>query len=191
MARVRDYGWLAGLALGLVVGLMLGGFWPQTPLHATATDRVDNFALATGPVDETTEAVYYLDFLTGTLRGAVLSNTTANFQAVYETNIHADLANVIAAHNQKLGGRAGVQELQMPTNPSYLMTTGVVDIRRVAGQRRRPPRAALYVAETNTGIVLAYLIPWSLEAHSSNRPDAGKLILWAGEQFSSAVLRPE
>ena len=195
MARVRNCGWLLALALGLVVGLILGGLWPHTPLHATATDRVDNFALATGPVDDTTEAVYYLDFLSGTLRGAVLSNTTQNYQAVYETNIHADLANVIAMHNQNLApagrGTQPVQDLQIPANPSYMMVTGAIDIRRVAGQRRRPPRSALYVAEANTGIVLAYVIPWSPEAHSANQPDSGKLILWAGEQFSTAVLRSD
>ena len=53
-------------------GLVLSGLWPQTPLHATATDRSDTFAIATGAVDDDTEAVYFLDFLTGDLRAVVL-----------------------------------------------------------------------------------------------------------------------
>ena len=46
--------WLAaGAVLGLIVGLNLAGVWPSVPLHATATQGLDKFAIATGLVDET------------------------------------------------------------------------------------------------------------------------------------------
>ena len=48
----------------------------------------------------------------------------------------------------------------------------------------------IYVYETNTGILLAYAIPWSVEAHASNQPYSGQLILWARDQFSTAIKRP-
>ena len=51
MTRSRQYRWLIAMGIGLVGGLILSGLWPHTPLYAVATDRVDTFAMATGPLD--------------------------------------------------------------------------------------------------------------------------------------------
>src|SRR3989304_5318782 len=91
----RKQCWAVWLGIGLLAGLMIGGLWPDTPLHAVATDSTDNFAMATGFVDDGIEAIYFLDFLTGTLRAAVLSNQSRGFQARYEANVNADLAGVV------------------------------------------------------------------------------------------------
>lgn len=180
MGYLRKHGWPVGLALGVMAGMIIGGLWPNTPLHAVATDRVEDYAMATGFVADGVEAVYYLDFLTGSLRAAVLSRQTQGFQAFYETNIHADMTAAMAT--------SGVQ---MPQKPSYMMVTGVIDIRPMAGQRARPGSAALYVAESNTGFILAYIVPWSPESHSANKMYTDKLVIWAGGQFSSAMIRTQ
>ena len=59
---------LAFLGLGLAIGMLLAGLWPNTPLHAVATDRSESFLMATGGLDEGIEGVYVLDCLTGELR---------------------------------------------------------------------------------------------------------------------------
>ncbi len=180
MSCLRIQAWWVWLAVGLLAGLAIGGLVPDTPLHAFATDRVDNIALATGPVDwqEGIEAMYFLDFDTGSLKAAVVSNATKGFQAYYAVNIKADL--MAAAQ------RAGVQ---MPSQPRYMMVTGLVDIRRGGASQKLPARGAIYVAEANTGIVLVYVIPWSPQAHASNQPVADSLVLWASDRFSTAVVR--
>jgi hypothetical protein len=71
MFHVLKHRRLVWLGMGLVGGLILCGVWPQTPLHAVATDRSETFAVATGFVDEGIEAVYFLDFLTGDLSAVV------------------------------------------------------------------------------------------------------------------------
>lgn len=180
MARYRKYGWGAGLATGLVVGLILGGFWPDTPIHASATDRVENFAIATGFVDQETEAVFYLDYLTGNLNAAVLSRRSAAFQSHFTTNVHADLKKVIDFN----GGA-----VQVPQSPNYLMVTGTVNL--TTKGRSYYGNTVVYVAETNTGIVMAYAVPWSREAYSADKPFTAALELRAGQQFSAAMLRPE
>jgi hypothetical protein len=200
MAFLRKRGRAVGLAIGLLLGLIVGGLWPDTPLHGTATDRNDNYAMATGYVDEGVEAIYFLDFLTGTLRAAVLSNVNARFQAHYAGNVNADLASVIQLSNANMAQtntqrrRAGLPplpQLQMPQSPSYLMVTGAIDMRRVGGMAHQYPLAAVYVAETNTGIVLTYLIPWDRNAHLGDRDSAGPLQLWTGEQFAAALVQTE
>jgi hypothetical protein len=187
------------LLVGVAVGLAISGLCPHSPLHAVATDRVDTFAIATGPVDEEVEAFYFLDFLTGTLKAAVLSNATRDFQATYEVNIRGDLTTLIQFLNQKRAQEniqrrknnlPALPEIVVPQNPKYLMVTGIADIRRGPMARARPSASAVYVAETTTGIVMAYILPWSAEDHSANRPSHGNaLTLWAGDQFSTALIR--
>ncbi len=178
MARYRTYGWGVGLATGLIIGLILGGFWPHVPLHASATDRVENFAIATGFMDAETEAVFYLDYLTGNLNAAVPSRKSQAFQAFFTTNVHADLQTALSA--------AGVQA---PQSPKYLLVTGTANM--VNRGNTYFGKTIVYVAETNTGMVLAYAVPWSREAYSADKLYQGRLIPWASQQFSAAMLRPQ
>jgi hypothetical protein len=42
----------AWLAVGALLGLAAGIFLPHSPAHAVATDRIGDFAIATGPLDD-------------------------------------------------------------------------------------------------------------------------------------------
>ena len=81
---------VAGIVIGLVVGLNMAGLWPNIPLHATATHGLDKFAIATGLVDDSVEALYFLDFLTGDMRAAVINPKTGKFNSFYTRNIATD-----------------------------------------------------------------------------------------------------
>ena len=140
----------AWLAIGLIAGLFVGGFWPQSPLHAVATDRNDTFAMATGLLDDEVEAVFFLDFLTGDLRATVL-NRLGQFNIFYEYNVMQDL------------------QIAPGKNPRFLMTTGVADLQRRGGSMQFG-RSVVYVAEVTTGNVAAYAVPWSTALRTSNRP---------------------
>ncbi len=197
MASTRR-NWVIGLSLGVLVGLILGGFWPNTRLHAVATDHMENFCMATGYVDESVEAVFFLDSLTGALRGGVLSNQTPGFQARYEANVLADLARTVTEANVRIGQentvrkREGVlpqPEVRLPKAPRFMMVTGAMDLRRGAA-RAQPGRSVIYVLETTTGVVLAYAVPWSSSDHQSNRPSAAPLILWGADRIASPLARP-
>ena len=113
MFHPLKYSRIAWLGIGLVGGLILGGMWPQTPLHAVATDRCRTFAMATGPVDEEVEAVYFLDFLTGDLNAVVLGRRGVMFTGFYHYP------------GNSLFNDLGVDPAK---NPSYMMevTTGKV-----------------------------------------------------------------
>jgi len=78
MKTGQRYLWLMA---GVMIGLAVSWFWPQEPLHAGSSDRDDKFAMLTVPVKDVQlagvrdhlEGVFVLDFLTGKLRGAVLT----------------------------------------------------------------------------------------------------------------------
>ena len=157
---------------GLLVGMAVAGFWPETPSYATATDRYQDFAICTGPVDEEVEALYFLDFLTGNLQAAVISTQTGQFNAFYERNILKDL------------------ELAGEKQPKYMMVTGLAELRRGPSQAR-PSASMVYVAEANTGRVAAYFIPWIVGQRAANQPIEGALQLLNVTKFRTASVRDQ
>ncbi|MGO8749379.1 MAG: hypothetical protein ACLQNE_25750 [Thermoguttaceae bacterium] len=177
--------------LGLVVGLSFSGLWPHTPLHAVATDRTENAVLCTVPVDQGVEAVFYLDSLTGWIRGAVPSRQVEGaFQATWQHNVNVDLTAFVTRMNagiKSAGKAAGRPEMQLPQNPKYMVTSGLIDYPTRA--TLRPASSVLYVAEASTGVVLCYAIPWNSSAHISNQPWAGDLKLWSCATFATAIVR--
>jgi hypothetical protein len=135
-------------------------------LHAVSTDRVANFALATGFCDDSVEAVYFLDFLSGDLRASVVSKQGGKFNAFYARKVSADLG------------------VDLSKNPRFLISTGTADLRRT-GARTSPSRSIVYVAEVTTGKVAAYAIPWSSSAWVSGQQMADEIILLDVTRFRS------
>src|SRR5215510_15197278 len=120
-----------GLVIGLVIGLNLEGLWPSVPLHAAATHGIDKFAIATGLVDNGVEALYFLDYLTGDMRAAVINPKSGKFNAFYTRNIAADF------------GGAG-------RTTGYLMVTGQADMPRGTANFQFA-KSIVYVADVSTG----------------------------------------
>ena len=160
----------AWLAVGLMIGFVLSGLLPRAPIHAVSTDRIDTFAIATGPVDSEFEAVYFLDFLTGDLRAAVLGKNAGAFTAFFNYNVIQDL---------------GVDPTK---NPKFLMVTGMASLRR-GGSRLQPSLSVVYVAEVTTGNVAAYVIPWSPAMHNANQPMVQPMVPVAVTRFRPAAAR--
>jgi len=137
---------LLWLAIVLVAGAMLGRLWPETPLHATASDSNNVCVIATGSMDPGLEAVFVLDGITGDLKAGVLSRANGMFRAQYGRNINADF---------KLGA---------DKKPQFLMVTGLSDLIRPPGGNRFG-FAVVYVAETTSGMIRAYGVPWLTQLH--------------------------
>ena len=145
-----------GLLAGLMVGLNIQGLWPNIPLHATATQGVDKFAIATGLVKNGVEAIYFLDFLTGDLRAAVLNPKTGQFNSRFTYNIASDFDN----SGQK---------------SRYLMVTGLTQIPRGRSNFQFAD-SSVYIAEASTGKVAVYTIPWNPGMQAAGKPQNGPLV---------------
>ena len=155
----------------LLIGVALSGWLPHVPLHAVATDRGESCAICTAPVDDEIEAVYFLDFLTGDLKAAVVSPQTGKFTALYAINVL-----------QAFGGDAA-------KSPKYLMASGICDIRRGSG-RTRTSKGLVYVTDQNTGRVGVFAIPWQREAINAGQRVNAPLLYLDGWQCRTAAVRP-
>jgi hypothetical protein len=162
----------AWLAAGVLLGLAAANWLPHSPAHAVATDRLGDFAIATGPLDSDLEAIYFLDCLTGDLRAAVLNPYTWKFYSQFQTNVIEDL---------------GVDESK---NPRYLLVTGNAILKRNAGPIT-PGASAVYVAELTSGKIAAYAVPWSQPLNNSGVPIFSKLWRIDTMKFRVAPLRDE
>ena len=147
----RRYHLAIAVGVGMVGGLILSGLWPHSPLYAVATDRADTFAMATGHLDSEVEAVYFLDFLTGDLTALVLGKAPGQWTGFFRTNVSSDLA------------------VDPQRNPKFMMTTGLVPLRRGGGSRLQPSSAMCYIAEVTSGKVAAYVVPWSPSQYASGQ----------------------
>ncbi|MBW3595761.1 MAG: hypothetical protein KY475_00635 [Planctomycetes bacterium] len=159
----------AGLALGLAVaaGVMIGQmqsasemtlaerFLEETELHATGASGGKSLAIATGVIDEGTEGVFLLDFLTGDLQCWVINPRAGRFTNMFKYNVIADL---------------GVEQGK---TPDYVMTTGVADFRGPAGSA--VGRSLVYVADGNTGNVGCYAVPWNRQLAANMSVQMGAL----------------
>lgn len=165
MVRTKQSRLFIAVGIGLLGGLILSGLWPNAPLYAVATDRIDSFAMATGPVDSELEALYLLDLLTGDLTALVLGKQPGIWSGQFHANVAADLG------------------IDPQRNAKYLMVTGMVPLRRGGGSRQQPSSAMCYVAEITSGRVAAYTIPWSPSMYAAGQMQRTPLLRAGTTQF--------
>ena len=142
MARRIGNNHLAWLISGLIGGILLAGIWPTQPTFATATDRLEQFGIATGFIDDGLEGVYVLDFMTGQLQALVIHRQLQKFAARYVRNVSGDFG------------------LTLDDNPQYVMVTGNADLRQSARRGQYATRGVLYVAELESGQICVYTFPY-------------------------------
>lgn len=157
------------LVVGLVLGLVVAGLWPQSQAHALATDRYENFAISTGPVDDGLEALYVLDSVTGELQAFIINQQSGKFNQKYTRAVAADL---------------GIPPGQ---KPRYLMVTGIARIVGRGGGAGRGTESLLYVAELTTGKVAAYAVPFA--GQNPRGPVQGQFLLADVAVFRQAGIR--
>ena len=160
---------LVWVGLGVIVGVLSSGLLPQAPLHAMCAERFDTFAIATGPLDEEVEAIYFLDFLTGDLRAAAINPRQRRFNAFFQLNI-------LQAMN-----------IDVSKNPKFLMVPGMLAMRRGTGPQWG--NTVIYVAEASTGLVGAFGTPWAREAANAGKTIQAALVLLDVAKFRTAAIR--
>jgi hypothetical protein len=157
--------------VGLAVGLVAGTLLPNAPLHAVSNDRSETFAICTAPLNEEVEAIWFLDFLTGDLKAAVINPQSGAFTALFQRNIMADMS------------------VDASKTPRYSMVSGMVEVRRAMGNTRLS-KGMVYVAEANSGRIGVFAIPYSQQMLSSGRVVTGQVQAMGMWPARTAAVRP-
>jgi hypothetical protein len=166
------------LAAGLTVGLTIGGAmtvgvllgknsgdkrtseaapsFNGLQLKAMASHGGENFAIATGPVDDDVEGLFTLDFLTGDLQCFVINPRNGAMGGWFKTNVSAALS------------------VERGKKPSYLIACGNINTSGGYGGSR-PAASLCYVADANTGEIAAFSFPWTKAATSAGVAQATEM----------------
>lgn len=126
-------------------------------------------AVATGPISDDAEGVFFLDYITGDLQCLVYYPRSGVFGARYFANV-----------TPQLGG-AG-------KNGKYIMVTGGALTKATTGGAR-PGASLVYVTDTTSGMFAAYAVPWDRNAESSGRTQSGPLVYAGGGPIRNFNLR--
>lgn len=161
-----------GLFLGAVVVAGWHGLGQGTQVQATATHGERNFAIATGYVEDGVEAIYFLDYLTGDLRAAVVSRRTGEFVAFFERNLQQDFSGA-------------------SKNPRYLMVTGSARLPTRGVGNLNLASNLVYVAEAASGEVAAYGMPWNQTASAKGAAQRGGFVPIAKGGFRTTFVRDD
>lgn len=159
-------GWMVGgIGIGLVAGFLLTSprdgaesLFPSRPLYASAAATSDQFAVATGSIDQDVEGYYTLDFLTGDLQCVVVYPKTGKMGARFRANVLGDLP-------PERGKR-----------PTYLLVTGNATLPAPAKQLQ-PARSLAYVLDTATGKFAIYGFAYSAADAGNQKVQDGPMNL--------------
>lgn len=165
MAARSDRRWM-WMGVGLAAGLAIAYVWPHEHAAAAVADRNEKFAMVTVQLDVTefVEGVFVLDFLTGQIRGAAPNPQGNGFLALYGRNVAADFQ-------------------VDPNEPgTYAIVAGRMNPQRVP-RGAAPSASFIYVAELNSGKVIAYSFP----IPNAGRGGLAELTPIANFQFREAV----
>jgi hypothetical protein len=160
------------LGLGIVIGLAAGAFLPQAPLHAVATDRSENFVMSTGVVSEELEGVFFLDSLTGDLKGTIINPFVQppTVGITYSRNVVADM------------------KIDVAKSPKFVMVTGLMPLRPLGGLNQFAD-SVVYVAELSSGMMACYGMQFNFAAFNNMRGASGEFLPFFVGPFRKAVVR--
>jgi hypothetical protein len=165
----------AGAFLGALAALSPGDpaiVFPDLPLHASASHGESSITLATGDIDGEAEGLYVLDHVTGDLQCWVVSTRRPGaFSGLFKTNVLTDL------------------EVGADKMPKFVMVTGTYNFVSSRGTSR-PANSLVYVADANTGNVVAYSVTWNSSLVASGGSQSGPLVKVVVGKGRTAAIRP-
>jgi len=155
-------------ACGVMGGLLVSYFWPSEPALAEVDrDSEAKFAMVTMDTGlGSSGAVFILDFLTGRLYGAALNPQIAKFNQFYMRNIIPDFG------------------LSPDVKPRFVISSGRLNISSTGGARKQPATDGIFVAELNSGRMIAYAFPFSIDPRAEA---PSTLTIVDGFQFRQAA----
>jgi len=134
---------VATFTAGLATSYFLTHQEPK-PLYAMSAHGTEKKSLITVPLDAGMEAVVALDHVTGDLTGYALDRFSGQFFMQFRRNVAGDFP------------------IRQGKIPGFIMVPGEADFRQFSSNERIAD-GVIYVAEEDSGQVVAYGIPWNTQ----------------------------
>lgn len=135
------------LGIGVSIGFILSR--QPAELYAMTAHGSDKKTMVTVPLDGGMEAVVALDHVTCDLTGYVLDRFSGQFFMQYRYNVSQDFP------------------LRQGKLPRFVVVAGQANFRQFSGNERIAD-GVVYVAEEDSGQVVAYGIPWNTQFRASS-----------------------
>ena len=136
-------------------------------IAASASCESAGAVLSTGYYNNNVEALCYLDSQSGRLSAALVGRSDPEFNKTYTRNIKADLLDTLKHF----------PNIPIPQRPNFIMVTGESDTRSVgAGETNNLAKTFIYIAETQTGLVMVYALPQ--EGDRDMPVEKGEIVFW-------------
>src|SRR5581483_10120616 len=117
---------------------------------------------------------YFLDFLTGELKAAVLNPRNGKFTSFFTYDkVFEDLG-------------INVKEIK---NPKFLMVTGVTDMKRGSGMAKLG-KGVIYITELTSGKIVAYAVPFNSTQFANKNAVIDKFVPLDAIPSRTVAVRP-
>lgn len=177
---------IALFCLGIAAGFVAAyySFDSREAMATGGTDRSGEYIITSGLLEGTAGATYFLDCSTGTLTATVPACRQRVFWGVFKADVTKNLKAYITQNPKDAFG----QPLEMPSKPSYVMTTTPFHVIGKYGTITMPTEA-VSVVETQTGIQFLYFIPFNASKYKQGQQDSGDLTIYTAKQINPVMKR--
>lgn len=180
---------IALFCIGIAAGFAIA-FYSFDGREAQATggtDRANEYIITSGLLEGGAGATYFLDSSTGMLTATVPAcRGKGNFWGVYKADITKNLRTFILQNPKDAFG----QPLEMPSKPSYVMTTTPFHYLGKLGSISWPAEG-VSIVETQTGIQFLYVIPFNATKYKQGSPEQGEMQCFTAKQINPVMKRKQ
>ena len=175
-----------GIAAGFVCAYY--SFDSREAQASGGADRSGEYIITSGMLEAGAGATYFLDCSTGTLTATVpVCRGQGGFWGMYKTDVTKALKAFITQNPKDAFG----QPLEMPSKPSYVMTTTPFHVVGKYGTITMPTEA-VSVIETQTGIQFLYFIPFNATKYKQGQPELqGEMSIYVAKQINPVMRRKQ
>lgn len=179
---------IALFCIGIAVGFFAAyySFDCRETLASGGADRSGEYIITSGILEGGAGATYFLDCSTGVLTATVpVCRGQGGFWGMYKADVTKALRAFITQNPKDAFG----QPLEMPSKPSYVMTTTPFHFLGKYGSITWPAEG-ISIVETQTGIQFLYVIPFNATKYKQGTPELqGEMRCFTAKQINPVMKR--
>ena len=181
---------VALFCIGIAAGFFAAyySFDCRETMASGGTDRSGEYIITSGLLEGGAGATYFLDCSTGVLTATVPAcRGQGSFWGMYKADVTKALKAFITQNPKDAFG----QPIEIPSKPSYVMTTAPFHYLGKLNQISWPVEC-VSIVETQTGIQFLYVIPFNATKYKQGTPELqGEMRCFTAKQINPVMRRKQ